>query len=76
MQEERDLVGRRGFGGHDQVALVLAVLVVDDHDDLTAADGGDGVRDGGEPGVGGHRGGPWTGAGASAGLEPSTRRSR
>ena len=33
-QEEGDLLGRGGLGRHDQVALVLAVLVVDDDDDL------------------------------------------
>ena len=45
---ERHLLGRHGFGGHDQVALVLAVGVVDDDHDLTACDGGDGVLDLGE----------------------------
>ncbi len=48
--EEGDLLGRGGLGGHDQVALVLAVLVVDHHDDLAPADGRDGVGDGGELG--------------------------
>ena len=28
----------RELGGHDQIALVLAILVIDDHDDLAAAD--------------------------------------
>ena len=43
--EERDLLGRGVLGRHDEVALVLAVLVVDDDDDLAPADGGDGVLD-------------------------------
>ena len=38
--EERDRLGRRRFGGHDEVALVLAVLVVDDDDHLAPADRG------------------------------------
>ena len=46
--EERDPLGRRVLRRHDQVALVLAVLVVDDDHDLAAADGGDRVLDGGE----------------------------
>ena len=44
-QEERDGLGRGELGRHDEVALVLAVLVVDDDDDLAAPDGGDGVLD-------------------------------
>src|ERR687894_752721 len=48
VQEEGDGLGRGGLGRHDEVALVLAVLVVDDDHDLTAADGGDGVLDLGE----------------------------
>ena len=37
---------RRGVdGGEDQVALVLAVVVVGDDDDLAALEGGDGVGD-------------------------------
>jgi hypothetical protein len=39
LQEERDLLGRGELGRHDQVALVLAVLVVDHDHDLAAADG-------------------------------------
>ena len=35
--EERDLLRRGELGRHDQVALVLAVLVVDHDDDLAAA---------------------------------------
>ena len=46
--EEGDLLGRGRLGRHDEVALVLAVLVVDHHDDLAPADGGDRVGDGGE----------------------------
>jgi hypothetical protein len=34
LQEEGDLVRRDVLGRHDEVALVLAVLVVDDDDDL------------------------------------------
>ncbi len=44
--EERERLGCGGVGGHDQVAFVLAVLVVRDHHDLTAGDGGDRVLDG------------------------------
>ncbi len=40
-EEERDLLGGDGVGRHDEVALVLAVLVVDHHDDLPAPDGRD-----------------------------------
>jgi len=49
--EEGD--GLRGgvLGGHDEVALVLPVLVVGDHDDLAPGDGVDGLGNGG---VGGH----------------------
>src|SRR5690606_21105222 len=46
--EEGDGLGAGRAGGHDQVALVLAVLVVDDHDDLASGDGRDGVLDRGE----------------------------
>src|SRR5690606_33892229 len=35
---EVDVRGTHAFGGHDQVALVLAVLVVDDHDHAAVAD--------------------------------------
>jgi hypothetical protein len=31
------------FGGHGEVALVLAALVVHDHDELAGVDGGDGL---------------------------------
>ena len=48
VEEERDRLGRGELGRHDEVALVLAVLVVDDDDDLAPADGGDGVFDLGE----------------------------
>ena len=45
---ERDLLGRGGRGRHDQVALVLAIVVVDDDDHLAGADrldrGFDGVE--------------------------------
>ena len=34
VQEEGDLLGRGELGRHDEVALVLAVLVVDDDHDL------------------------------------------
>ena len=43
---ERHELGRRELGGEDQVALVLAVLVVDDDDRPAALDGGDGGLDG------------------------------
>ncbi len=36
-QEEGDLLRGDGVGRHDQVAFVLAILVVDHHDDLPAA---------------------------------------
>ena len=49
--EERDGLGRRRLGRHDEVALVLAVLVVDHDDDLAAGHGGHGVLDRGEDGV-------------------------
>ena len=42
---ERHRLGRDLLGRHDEVALVLAVLVVDDDDDLAARDRGDGVLD-------------------------------
>ncbi len=45
VQEERDLLRGDELGGHDQVAFVLAVLVVDHDDDLTSPDGGDRVFD-------------------------------
>ena len=48
VEEEGDLLGGHGLGGHDEVALVLAVLVVDDDHHLATADGGDGVGDRGE----------------------------
>ena len=44
-QEEGDLLGRDRLGRHDEVALVLAVLVVDHDHDLAPADGVDGVLD-------------------------------
>ena len=47
-QEERDLLGRRRLGRHDQVALVLPILVVDDHHHAEATDGVDGFFDGRE----------------------------
>src|SRR5207249_3909536 len=37
------------LGGHDQVALVLAVGVVDDHHHLPGGDGRDRLRDAREP---------------------------
>ncbi len=42
---ERHLAGGGPGSGEDQVALVLAVLVVDHHDAVAAGDGGDGVGD-------------------------------
>ena len=44
-QEEGDLLRGDRVGGHDQVALVLAVLVVHDDDDLAAPDCLDRVLD-------------------------------
>ena len=38
LEEEGDRLRRGELGGHDQVALVLAVLVVDDDDDLAPPD--------------------------------------
>ena len=43
---EGDQLRRRELGGEDQVALVLAVLVVDDDDGAAVLDGGDGALDG------------------------------
>ena len=42
--EEVDLLGSDELGGEDEVALVLAVLVVDQDDDLAGADRGDDLR--------------------------------
>ena len=42
---ERHLLGRHPVGRDDEVALVLAVFVVDDHDELTAPHGVDGSLD-------------------------------
>src|SRR5205823_11880452 len=48
LEEERDLLGRGRFRSHDEVALVLALLVVGDDHDLAAAHGRDRVFDPGE----------------------------
>ena len=45
VQEEGDLLRRDVLGRHDEVALVLAVLVVDDHHDLARDHGGDRLLD-------------------------------
>ena len=46
--------GVTNCGGHHEVALVLAVLVVDEDDHLARADVGDGAGDAlGEPGIDG-----------------------
>src|SRR5581483_6756753 len=45
LQEEGDGVGGGELGGHDEVALVLPVLVVDHDDHLSPTDGGDGLLD-------------------------------
>ena len=42
-EEERDLLGGDRVGGHDQVAFVLAVLVVHHDDHLAAPDRLDGI---------------------------------
>ena len=42
---EGDLLGRRLRGGHDEVALVLAVVVVDHHDELAGGNRGNRFRD-------------------------------
>jgi hypothetical protein len=46
--EEGDVLGCRGLRRHDEVTLVLAVLVVDHDHDLTPADRLHGLFDGGE----------------------------
>ena len=46
---ERDEFRRRLLGGEDEVALVLAILVVDDDDGLTRRDIGDRPLDGVQP---------------------------
>lgn len=48
---EGDDLGGRLLGGDDEVALVLAVLVVDDHDGAAGRDVGDGLFDRVEHGV-------------------------
>ena len=45
---ERHRLGRHLLGRHDEVALVLAIGVVDDDHELAPCDGGDGVLDLGE----------------------------
>ena len=61
-QEEGDLLGSDRLGRHHQVALVLAVLVVDHDDDLSPTDGVDGVLDRAEASSRGHLGGVVRGA--------------
>jgi len=46
--DEGDLLGRGELRRHDEVALVLAILVVDHDHDLAAADGRHDVLDRGE----------------------------
>ena len=46
--EEGDGLRRGRLRSHEEITLVLPVLVIDHHDDLTAGDGGDGVGDAGE----------------------------
>ena len=48
LRHEVDRLGRDVFGGHRQIAFVLAILVVNDDHHLAAADRGDGVFDGRE----------------------------
>ena len=45
VEEERHLLGGGELGRHDEVALVLAVLVVDHDEDLAAGERRDGVLD-------------------------------
>ena len=45
MEKERDRLGGHELRRHDEIAFVLAVLVVDDDDHLAAGDGGDGFFD-------------------------------
>jgi len=45
---EIDRLRRRQFGGHQQIAFVFAVFVIDDHDHLTVFDRSDGLFDGAE----------------------------
>ncbi len=47
--EERNRLRSGGVGGHDQVAFVLAVFVVGDHDDLATGDRCDRIFDRIEP---------------------------
>ena len=49
VEEERDLLGGDVLGRHDQVALVLAVLVVDHDEDLAAGERLERLVDVGEP---------------------------
>jgi hypothetical protein len=49
---ERHRLGRDLLRGHDQVALVLAIGVVHDHDEPAGPDVLDGVLDGVEPVLG------------------------
>ena len=48
VEEEGDGLGRHELRRHDEVALVLAVFVVDHHHDLAATHGGYGVFNFGE----------------------------
>ncbi len=81
--EERDVLGCRGLGGHDQVAFVLTVLVVDDDDDLAPCHRCDRVLDRGEGRVGrtlvlewftGHDRSPVTAFGAASCATPGAAR--
>src|SRR5690606_9750747 len=85
-RHEVDEVGRDDLGRRDEVALVLAVLVVDDDDELAVADVVEGVLDGVEEGALGHgdlgrnRSAGQTAAGrvgfGAAGEEPARRLTR
>ena len=64
---EVDGVGRNLFGGHSEVALVLAIFIVDDDNHASRADFGDSGGDVGEGGVG--HSWPWSHRDGSVALQ-------
>ena len=46
LEHEVDVLRRNLLGGHDEIALVLAILVVDNDDELALAEILDGLVDG------------------------------